>query len=144
MIPRMTQVSSALFRVPSPGALAGRGLTVPLCLCQVHVGSSVAPLGGKLFVSGGYDDTFELSDVVEAYDPSTGTWSRAARLPQPTFWHGSVSIFRQFMPSAPSGFEAGLDNANNEINTIHLHRHHHHNHRAQALLDRNHNLNQVH
>lgn len=113
-------------------------------MTQVHVGGSVAPLGGKLFVSGGYDDTFELSDVVEAYDPSTGTWSRAARLPQPTFWHGSVSIFRQFMPSAPSGFEAGLDNANNEINTIHLHRHHHHNHRAQALLDRNHNLNQVH
>ncbi|KAK1159631.1 kelch-like protein 21 [Acipenser oxyrinchus oxyrinchus] len=106
-------------------------------------GGSVARWG-KLFVSGGYDDTFELSDVVEAYDPSTGTWSRAARLPQPTFWHGSVSIFRQFMPSAPSGFESGLDNANNEINTIHLHRHHHHPHRAQALLDRNHNLNQVH
>ncbi|MBN3274583.1 KLH21 protein, partial [Polyodon spathula] len=152
---------------PSAVCSVPHSLTPPLCSCrddsaevdvfnplknewdaippmtQVHVGGSVAPLGGKLFVSGGYDDTFELSDVVEAYDPSTGTWSRAARLPQPTFWHGSVSIFRQFMPSAPIGFEAGLDNANNEVNAVHLHRHQQ-NHRAQALLHQNQNLNQLH
>uniref|UniRef100_A0A8C5X802 BACK domain-containing protein n=1 Tax=Malurus cyaneus samueli TaxID=2593467 RepID=A0A8C5X802_9PASS len=64
----------------------------------VHVGGSVAVLGGKLYVSGGYDNTFELSDVLEAYDPETRTWSVVGQLPEPIFWHGSVSIFRQFMP----------------------------------------------
>lgn len=77
-------------------------LTVPL-VPQVHVGGSLAVLGGKLYVSGGYDNTFELSDVVEAYDPETRAWSVVGRLPEPTFWHGSVSIFRQFMPQTPSG-----------------------------------------
>lgn len=70
---------------------------------QVHVGGSLAVLGGKLYVSGGYDNTFELSDVVEAYDPETRAWSVVGRLPEPTFWHGSVSIFRQFMPQTPLG-----------------------------------------
>ncbi|NWT70857.1 KLH21 protein, partial [Prunella himalayana] len=67
-------------------------------MLQVHVGGSVAVLGGKLYVSGGYDNTFELSDVLEAYDPETRTWSVVGQLPEPIFWHGSVSIFRQFMP----------------------------------------------
>lgn len=69
----------------------------------MHVGGSLAVLGGKLYVSGGYDNTFELSDVVEAYDPETRAWSVVGRLPEPTFWHGSVSIFRQFMPQVLSG-----------------------------------------
>lgn len=80
------------------------GLHLPVSLDpQVHVGGSLAVLGGKLYVSGGYDNTFELSDVVEAYDPETRAWSIVGRLPEPTFWHGSVSIFRQFMPQVPSG-----------------------------------------
>lgn len=70
---------------------------------QVHVGGSLAVLGGKLYVSGGYDNTFELSDVVEAYDPETQAWSVVGWLPEPTFWHGSVSIFSQFMPQTPAG-----------------------------------------
>lgn len=70
---------------------------------QVHVGGSLAVLGGKLYVSGGYDNTFELSDVVEAYDPEARAWSVVGRLPEPTFWHSSVSIFRQFMPQTPLG-----------------------------------------
>lgn len=102
---------------------------------QVHVGGSVAVLGGKLYVSGGYDNTFELSDVVEAYDPATRTWTLAGRLPQPTFWHGSVSIFRQFMPLVSSAFEP-TDVP--ESNAIHLHRHQRH----QALHNLNNNLNQ--
>ncbi|XP_006641983.2 kelch-like protein 21 [Lepisosteus oculatus] len=105
-------------------------------MTQVHVGGSVAALGGRLFVSGGYDNTFELSDVVEAYDPAARGWSPAGRLPQPTFWHGSVSIFRQFMPQAPSAFEPALDPA--ETNAIQLHRHHL---RSLALQDQNHNQN---
>lgn len=102
---------------------------------QVHVGGSVAVLGGKLYVSGGYDNTFELSDVVEAYDPTTRTWAHAGRLPQPTFWHGSVSIFRQFMPQVSTAFEP-TDIP--ESNGIHLHRHQRH----QALHNLNNNLNQ--
>lgn len=57
-------------------------------------------LGGKLYVSGGYDNTFELSSMVETYDPETRKWSVAGQLPGPIFWHSSVSIFRQFMPEA--------------------------------------------
>ncbi|KAI4823420.1 hypothetical protein KUCAC02_012004, partial [Chaenocephalus aceratus] len=73
-------------------------------MTQVHVGGSVSALGGKLYVSGGYDNTFELSDVVETFDPTTRCWTPAGRLPQPTFWHGSVSIFRQFMPQVSGAF----------------------------------------
>lgn len=95
----------------------------------------MAVLGGKLYVSGGYDNTFELSDVVEAYDPATRAWTLAGRLPQRTFWHGSVSIFRQFMPLVASTFEpADIP----ESTSIHLHRHHRH----QALHNLNNNLNQ--
>ncbi|XP_063001494.1 kelch-like protein 21 [Elgaria multicarinata webbii] len=67
-------------------------------MLQVHVGGSLAALGGKLYVSGGYDNTFELSGMVEAYDPEARKWSVAGQLPEPIFWHSSVSIFRQFMP----------------------------------------------
>lgn len=103
---------------------------------QVHVGGSVAVLGGKLYVSGGYDNTFELSDVVEAYDPGARCWSVAGRLPQPMFWHGSVSIFRQFMPLVSGTFEASEPS---ELDGVHLHRHHQ---RHQALHNLNNNLNQ--
>ncbi|KAG3282027.1 kelch like family member 21, transcript variant X1 [Ictidomys tridecemlineatus] len=83
---------------------------------QVHVGGSLAVLGGKLYVSGGYDNTFELSDVVEAYDPEARAWSVVGRLPEPTFWHGSVSIFRQFMPQTPLGGRGfDLDSGSNVV-----------------------------
>lgn len=82
----------------------------------MHVGGSLAVLGGKLYVSGGYDNTFELSDVVEAYDPEARAWSVVGRLPEPTFWHGSVSIFRQFMPQTPSGGRAfELDDSRSDL-----------------------------
>uniref|UniRef100_A0A8D0AZC8 Kelch like family member 21 n=1 Tax=Salvator merianae TaxID=96440 RepID=A0A8D0AZC8_SALMN len=67
-------------------------------MLQVHVGGSLAALGGKLYVSGGYDSTFELSGTVETYDPESRQWRVAGQLPEPIFWHSSVSIFRQFMP----------------------------------------------
>lgn len=72
---------------------------------QVHVRGSLAILGGKLYVLGvgRYGKTFELSDMVEAYDPETQAWSVVGWLPEPTFWHGSVSIFSQFMPQTPTG-----------------------------------------
>lgn len=82
----------------------------------MHVGGSLAVLGGKLYVSGGYDNTFELSDVVEAYDPEARAWSVVGRLPEPTFWHGSVSIFRQFMPQTPLGGRGfDLDSGSNDV-----------------------------
>ncbi|KAJ3586974.1 hypothetical protein NHX12_013365 [Muraenolepis orangiensis] len=103
---------------------------------QVHVGGSVAVLGGKLYVSGGYDNTFELSDVVEAYDPASRTWAAAGHMPQPTFWHGSVSIFRQFMPQVAGTFEAVEAP---DADAVRLHRQHH---RHQALLNHRNNLHQ--
>ncbi|PKU35052.1 kelch-like protein 21 [Limosa lapponica baueri] len=95
-------------------------------MLQVHVGGSVAVLGGKLYVSGGYDNTFELSDVLEAYDPETRTWSVVGRLPEPIFWHGSVSIFRQFMPETTQE-----DDSITLDNTINLNR------QRQNLHDQN-------
>lgn len=82
-----------------------------LLYSQVHVGGSLAVLGGKLYVSGGYDSTFELSGIVEAYDPETRAWSVVGQLPEPIFWHSSVSIFRQFMPETQEDEEPRLDNA---------------------------------
>lgn len=95
----------------------------------------MAVLGGRLYVSGGYDNTFELSDVVEVYDPGARSWSLAGRLPQPTFWHGSVSIFRQFMPLVP------VDIPEVDDTYLHLHRPHRHH---QALQELNNELNQNH
>ncbi|KAM9031384.1 kelch-like protein 21 [Sarcophilus harrisii] len=101
---------------------------------QVHVGGSLAVLGGKLYVSGGYDNTFELSDVVEAFDPETRAWSVVGRLPEPTFWHGSVSIFRQFMPQTTSnGHGFDLDNASDS----------NWNRSRQRLQNQNQNLNEL-
>ncbi|XP_062397025.1 kelch-like protein 21 [Sardina pilchardus] len=110
-------------------------------MTQVHVGGSVAALGGRLYVSGGYDSTFELSDVVEAYNPETRTWSIIGRLPQPTFWHGSVSIFRQFMPQAQNAFEP-LEPP--EINAVRLHRLHRHQAIHNHNLNRHHDVNHAH
>ncbi|KAG7248546.1 hypothetical protein CRUP_009119 [Coryphaenoides rupestris] len=104
---------------------------------QVHVGGSVAVLGGKLYVSGGYDNTFELSDVVEAYDPVARAWAVAGHMPQPTFWHGSVSIFRQFMPLVAGTFEPAEAP---DTNAVSGHRQQHHRH--LALLNHRNNLNQ--
>eukprot|EP00062_Callorhinchus_milii_P016590 gi/632968046/ref/XP_007900314.1/ PREDICTED: kelch-like protein 21 [Callorhinchus milii] len=103
---------------------------------QVHVGGSVAALGGKLVVSGGYDNTFELSDVVEAFDPQSGEWRVLGRLPQPSFWHGTVSIFRQFMPTAQvDQFGTLSEERNHEINVMNLarYRRHLHNENLRAL-----------
>ncbi|XP_068602019.1 kelch-like protein 21 [Brachionichthys hirsutus] len=107
-------------------------------MTQVHVGGSVTVLGGKLFVSGGYDNTFELSAVVEAYDPAARSWARSGRLPQPTFWHGSVSIFRQFMPLVSSALEPAPPP---ESHAVHLHRHHRHNHNNNLNQNQNQDVN---
>uniref|UniRef100_A0A8C5MJG9 Kelch-like protein 21 n=1 Tax=Leptobrachium leishanense TaxID=445787 RepID=A0A8C5MJG9_9ANUR len=106
-------------------------------MSQVHVGGSLAALDGKLYVSGGYDNAFELSGVVEAYDPEKRAWSTIGRLPQSTFWHASVSIFRQFMPHTQYSFDGPtLDNVHHERHTINLNRRRQHLH--------NHNLNEMH
>ena len=116
---RLQDSTRHLRRLPDgaePSVLSAVCVDFPL---QVHVGGSVAVLGGKLYVSGGYDNTFELSDVLEAYDPETRTWSVVGRLPEPIFWHGSVSIFRQFMPETTQEDDGiALDN------TINLSRQH--------------------
>ncbi|XP_020655656.3 kelch-like protein 21 isoform X2 [Pogona vitticeps] len=92
-------------------------------MLQVHVGGSLSALGGKLYVSGGYDNTFELSSMVECYDPETRKWSVAGKLPEPIFWHSSVSIFRQFMPETlQEEEERPLDNAfslNQQLQNLH-------------------------
>lgn len=63
-------------------------------MLQLHLGGSVTQYGGKIIVSGGYDERFGLSDAVEMYDPETVSWTMIAKLPRPMFWHNCVSIFR--------------------------------------------------
>ena len=60
---------------------------------------------------GGYDNTLEVSDAVEAYDPETRVWSVV---------HGSVSIFCQFTLQTPAGgcdFE--LNSGSNDVDEGH-------------------------
>lgn len=61
---------------------------------QVHLGGSVTALDGKITISGGYASESGLTDLIEQYDTQTDSWSEYARLKEPTFWHGSVSVFR--------------------------------------------------
>ena len=37
---------------------------------------------------------FSLTDLIEQYDRESDTWTEYSRLKEPTFWHGSVSVFR--------------------------------------------------
>jgi len=61
---------------------------------HLHLGGSVTVFGGRLVVSGGYDETFRLSGLIEAFDPDSATWSVIGKMQRPTFWHGCVSIYR--------------------------------------------------
>nr|XP_002128060.2 kelch-like protein 21 [Ciona intestinalis] len=70
-------------------------------MLHVHLGGSTTVFGGKLIVSGGYDERYDLSGIIEAYDTDTNTWSVIGKMPQPIFWHGCVSIYRYV--AAPSG-----------------------------------------
>uniref|UniRef100_A0A8U8BLU6 Uncharacterized protein n=1 Tax=Geospiza parvula TaxID=87175 RepID=A0A8U8BLU6_GEOPR len=74
---------------------------------QVHVGGSVAVLGGKLYVSGGYDNTFELSDVLEAYDPETRTWTDPGESARGEPRH-STAAYRHLSLGAPSPCNASF------------------------------------
>ena len=63
-------------------------------MSTLHVGGSVSVFGGKLIISGGYDENFTLSGVMESYDPGTNIWQRIGHVPKPIFWHRCVSIYR--------------------------------------------------
>jgi N-acetylneuraminic acid mutarotase len=47
-------------------------------------------VGGKLYALGGFTST-RVTDIVEAYDPSTNTWATKASMPHPRFAFG-VSV----------------------------------------------------
>lgn len=69
---------------------------------------------------GGYDNTVELSYVVEAYDPETRAWSVEGRLPEPTFWHCSVERL-QLVHVADAGRGRGfkLNSGSNDLDAGH-------------------------
>ncbi|XP_076804879.1 kelch-like protein 21 [Clavelina lepadiformis] len=70
-------------------------------MLQVHLGGSVTIFEGKIIVSGGYDESFGLSGVIEAYDRENNQWSIIGKMRHPIFWHGCTSIYRYV--SSPSG-----------------------------------------
>jgi N-acetylneuraminic acid mutarotase len=43
----------------------------------------VVALDGRIFVAGGFDGSRAVVETLEAYDPGTDTWHRAARMPMP-------------------------------------------------------------
>ena len=49
-------------------------------------------LDGKIYVSGGLDETSEYSDALEAYDPVTNTWATLASLSEARAYHASAVI----------------------------------------------------
>jgi N-acetylneuraminic acid mutarotase len=53
--------------------------------------AAAAELGGAVYVAGGFTDE-ETVDVVERYDPATGSWSRSPALPDPRGAAGAASL----------------------------------------------------
>ena len=49
-------------------------------------------LDGKIYVSGGLDETSEYSDALEAYDPVTNTWATLASLSEARTDHASAAV----------------------------------------------------
>lgn len=47
-----------------------------------HGDTCAATLGGKLYVIGGYGESYATLRAVEEYDPATGSWSRVPDLPE--------------------------------------------------------------
>lgn len=53
--------------------------------------TSVMALNGAIWVLGGFDDTGAIVPTLEAYDPATDTWRRAADLPIPMHHTNAVA-----------------------------------------------------
>ena len=53
---------------------------------------SAAVLDGKIYVSGGFTTSRELSDAFEAYDPVTNTWATLASLSEARADHASAAF----------------------------------------------------
>ena len=60
---------------------------------------------GKITISGGYASESGLTDTIEQYDIEAGNWSVYARLKEPTFWHGSVSVHKFINPPNSPDFK---------------------------------------
>ena len=72
-------------------------LTTTAPMLQLHLGGSVTLHGGRIIVSGGYDETFGLSGVIEAYNAEENSWKVIGKMRRPMFWHGCVSVYRQVL-----------------------------------------------
>ena len=62
-------------------------------------------ISGKITISGGYASESGLTDTIEQYDIEAGDWSVYARLKEPTFWHGSVSVHKFINPPNSPDFK---------------------------------------
>ena len=54
-------------------------------------GHAAAVMDGKIYVSGGFTTSRELSDAFEAYDPVTNTWTTLASLSEVRADHASAA-----------------------------------------------------
>ena len=53
---------------------------------------AAAIVDGKIYVTGGLDETGQYSDALEAYDPVTNTWATLASFSQARAYHASAVI----------------------------------------------------
>ena len=53
--------------------------------------TGVAALGGRIYVLGGFTESFDIVPRVEAYDPATDEWSESAPLPIPVH-HANTAV----------------------------------------------------
>uniref|UniRef100_H2ZKW1 BTB domain-containing protein n=1 Tax=Ciona savignyi TaxID=51511 RepID=H2ZKW1_CIOSA len=81
--------------------LRNEWITTTSPMLHVHLGGSTTVFAGKLIVSGGYDEQYMLSGIIEAYDTESNSWEVIGKMPRPIFWHGCVSIYRYV--AAPTG-----------------------------------------
>ena len=63
-------------------------------------------ISGKVTISGGYASESGLTDTIEQYDPDLERWTVYARLKEPTFWHGSVSVHKFINPPNSPDFKS--------------------------------------
>ena len=72
-----------------------------------RAGSVAAALNGKMYVVGGFITGGGLTSAVEAYDPTTNTWTIKAPIPSPMTYAGAAAIGNKLY------FVGGSPNDNN-------------------------------
>jgi N-acetylneuraminic acid mutarotase len=74
------------------GGSSGGWTPLPPLAAGPRQETGVAPLGGKIYVIGGFNSAGVVVPLVEAYDPASRSWSTVAPFPKPVHHANTASV----------------------------------------------------